>query len=419
MINQQQKKTIISVLLIALLAVIGFFYLKPTHTASHEEGQTEETFTRGPHRGRLLENGAFQVEVTIYEPAGVPPKFRIYFYKNGTPINPSDVSFEMELHRINRVEKIPFQQHREFLESTVEALEPHSFKVMIRAEFEGKKSNWEYETYEGRVELTQEAIVANHIKIDEAEPVNLEMKLEVMGKVTPNEERTFFISPRFPGIVKAVHKKLGDHVTKGEVLAVIESNESLRNYEIKSESNGMVIKRNINLGIYLTGQENIFVISDLSSVWADFNVSRHDLSKVNLGDPITITSLDGKNCQQTTISYISPVGHENTQSVTVRAVLSNPEEFWKPGLFISGDITVEKIPVAVAIKDKALQTYRGWNVVFIAVGHEFEVAPVELGRQDKEWVEITSGLSAGDCYVSDNSFILKADLEKSSAVHEH
>jgi cobalt-zinc-cadmium efflux system membrane fusion protein len=325
----------------------------------------------------------------------------------------------MALKRINRLEKIPFKKEGDFLESTMEATEPHSFKIKIAATYKDKTYDWEYESYEGRVELTPEAIKANKIIIEEAGPINLEIKLDVMGKIRPNEELTVYMSPRFPGMVKAVNKKLGDYVRKGEILAVIESNESLQNYEVRSEINGMIIKKNINLGMYLSGQENIFVISDLSSVWADFNIYRQDLSRVYVGDPIQVTSLDGGLKEEATISYISPLGNENTQSVVARAVLTNPREAWKPGLFISGQITIEDVPIHVAVKEGALQTFRDWDVVFLSVGNLFEVVPVQLGRKNKEWVEIKSGLNPGDRYVSENSFILKADLEKSGAKHEH
>lgn len=412
-------------LVIAILAAASFFYFKSIRfnelSPSQDVVSTDsvEPFKRGPHQGRLLEKDGFQVEVTIFELEGVPPRFRIYFYEDGTPVKPSAVHFDMELKRINRKEKIPFKQEDNFLESTKEAVEPHSFKVKIAATYKDKTYDWEYESYEGRVALTPEAIKANKITIEEAGPINLEIKLDVMGKIIPNEELTVYISPRFPGMVKAVNKKLGDYVRKGEILAVIESNESLQNYEVRSETNGMIIKRNINLGMFLSGQENIFVISDLSSVWADFNVYRRDLSRVQVGDPIQVTSLDRSLKQEAVISYISPLGNENTQSVIARAVLTNPKEVWKPGLFISGEITVENVPLYVAVKDGGLQTFRDWDVVFLSVGNLFEVVPVHLGRKNKEWVEITSGLNPGDRYVSENSFILKADLEKSGAKHEH
>lgn len=412
--KHRHTKKILIVLSI-LMVLLGIFNIK---SGSEETNSTEE-FKRGPHNGRLLEDENLDVEVTIFEPEGVPPKFRIYFYKNGEPISPKDITYEMQLQRINRVEKIPFKEQGAYLESIVEACEPHSFKVNIHAACEGKQSDWEYESYEGRVELNQEALDANHIKIEEAEIKNFEVKLDVMGKIIPNEELTVYISPRFPGVVKAVNKKLGDSVRKGETLALIESNESMRDYEIKSEIDGMIIKKNINLGMYLNGEENIFVISDINSVWADFNICCQNLPHVKIGDAIQIKSLDGSKTATSTISYISPVGDEDTQTVTLRSVMPNVNLEWKVGLFISGEITVEKIQDVVTIKKTALQTLNNGNVVFIAVGNVFEAVPVELGKVNKEWVEITSGLSKGDKYVSENSFILKADVGKSGAAHDH
>lgn len=412
------------IIVIALVAVvIGYIYFKPSlfnkKSSLSTSMEHEEDFIRGPHKGRLLQKDDFQAEVTIFEPEGIPPKFRIYFYDNKVPVNPSEVKYEMELKRINRVENIPFKPENNYLESTVEAKEPHSFKVKIKATFKDQLYEWEYDSFEGRVELSPESISANAIQTEKARSINLKVTLDVMGKITPNEELTVFISPRFPGMVKAVNKKLGDYVRKGDVLAIIESNESLKNYEIRSEINGRVIKRDINLGMYLSGQENIFVITDLSSVWADFNIYRQDLPQVKVGDPIHITNLNKSLNQQSTISYISPIGNENTQSVIARAILTNPNESWKPSLFISGEITVDNVAIPVAVKHGALQTFRDVDVVFISMDNVFEAVPVKLGRHNKEWIEIISGLSEGDRYVSENSFILKADLEKSGAAHEH
>lgn len=423
--NKSKLVNLITLLFIFALTVIGFVYFKPNffneiseQSASEHEEATHD-FERGPHQGRFLQTEDFQVEVTIFESEGISPRFRIYFYDNQVPITPSKVEFQMEIARINRIEYIPFIEQANYLESTIEAKEPHSFRVKIIATYKDKTYEWSYESYEGRVELTSEAIKANSIKIEIAQAALLEIKLNVMGKILPNEEATVHISPRFPGIVKGVYKKLGDHVRKGETLAVIESNESLQNYEIKSEIEGMIIKKEINLGMVLSGQETIFLISDLQTVWADFNIYRHDLSKIKIGDPIGVKSLDGDLHEFSSISYISSIGHESTQSVIVRAVLSNPNELWKPGLFISGEITVDSVSVPVAIKDSALQTFRDWNVVFVNDGNVFEVVPVQLGRRNKQWIEVTSGLVPGDHYVSENSFILKADLEKSGAIHEH
>lgn len=287
-------------------------------------------------------------------------------------------------------------------------------------EHEHSKSMQHEDTLFQKVLLSDEALKENHIKVEEVGSIDLPIKFGVMGKITPNEELTVHISARFPGVVKSVNKKLGDSVQKGEVLAVIESNESLKNYQVKSEINGRIIKKNINLGMSLTSQETIFVISDLNSVWGDFNIYAQDLSRVQIGDFIEVTSLDGSLTQQGEISYLSWFGNENTQSVVARVVLNNTKDIWKPGLFVSGEITAETISIPVAVKTQALQTIQDVDAVFVSRhNNEFEASPVKLGKKSKEWVEIKSGLKVGERYVSENSFILKAELEKSAAEHEH
>jgi len=415
----------IFVLFILIIAAIAIFYFQSAlfnvifNPSKLDNLESTQDFKRGPHGGRLLQANHFQVEVFICETEEVPPKFRIYFYDDGMPIKPSDVKFKMSVERINRSENIFFQIDKDYLESITEVSEPHSFKVKIHAEYQDRAYEWEYKSYEGRIELTTEAIHANAIKVEKTKSIFLEIRMNAMGKIIPNEELTVAISPRFPGVAKAVNKKLGEYVHADETLAIIESNESLRNYEIKSEISGIVIKKDINIGMSLSGQENIFVVSDLKSVWADFKIYHHDIPQIKLGKPVEVKSLDGKSREQSTIFYISPLGSESTQSVSARALLSNVDGLWKPGLFISGEITVDQLSVPVAVKTGALQTFRDWDVVFISVGNVFEVVPVKLGKRNKEWVEIISGLSPEDNYVSENSFVLKADLEKSGAKLEH
>jgi cobalt-zinc-cadmium efflux system membrane fusion protein len=277
----------------------------------------------------------------------------------------------------------------------------------------------EEEPHEAKVKLSQQAINDNKIKVEMAGPVDFQIKLNVMGKIIPNEDRTVAISPRFPGIVKTVHKKLGDFVYKDEVLAEIESNESLQDYEMKSPIDGIIIKKTINLGMSLSGQESAYIVSDLSSVWADFTIYRQDISEVQIGNSIQVASLNGKLYQTSNISYISPLGNENTQSIIARTVLKNPKGIWKPGLFVTGEITLETIAVPIAVRDSALQSIKNVDVIFIANDDYFEAVPVKVGRKNREWVEVLSGVPPGSPYVSQNSYLLKADLEKSGAEHEH
>jgi membrane fusion protein, heavy metal efflux system len=102
-----------------------------------------------------------------------------------------------------------------------------------------------------------------------------------------------------------------------------------------------------------------------------------------------------------------------------RVVLPNPEGAWRPGLFVHGIVRANEAELPVAVEASALQTFRDWDVVFLRVGDLFEAVPVEIGRRDDEWVEIKAGLKAGDLYAAKNSFIVKADIGKSGATHDH
>src|SRR5437899_6486899 len=99
-----------------------------------------------------------------------------------------------------------------------------------------------------RIEVTEEACKKSGTRIEVSGPVVLKKTLKLNGRIGPNEERMVHVSPRFPGIVKSIAKRLGDVVKTGEALAVIESNESLQPYEVKSEIEGAIIKKDIALG---------------------------------------------------------------------------------------------------------------------------------------------------------------------------
>ena len=127
-----------------------------------------------------------------------------------------------------------------------------------------------------KVKLTEAQRKNAHLGMAEAGPAKVKKMLPVFGKVAANEEHLSHVVPRFPGVAKAVKKRLGDKVEKGEVLATVESNESLRTYDIASEIAGTVIQKDVTVGEFVKDEKAIFVIADLSTVWVDLNVYRQD-----------------------------------------------------------------------------------------------------------------------------------------------
>ncbi|TBN53993.1 HlyD family efflux transporter periplasmic adaptor subunit [Hansschlegelia quercus] len=271
---------------------------------------------------------------------------------------------------------------------------------------------------EGVVELGDAKVKVSGITLGEAKPATLREELQLNGIVQANQEATVQVTPRFPGIVRTLAKRLGDEVKKGELLAVVESNQSLTPYDLRAPISGVITERQASLGEYVSEQKPAFVVTDLSTLWADFSVYRRDLAKVQVGETVRIDPEDGGAPIEAKISYLSPIGAADTQSALARAVIQNDGRF-RPGLFAVGMVSTAEQDVPLAVSIDAIQSLEGRDVIFVREGDRFAARDVALGRRDASNVEIVSGLKAGEAYAARNSFVVKAELAKGSASHEH
>lgn len=398
------------------------------HGEGHEGEQGGEA-ERGPHRGRMLRDGNLALELSIFE-TGVPPQFRAFLYQEGEKggkdhesAQAADVagsSLTVELHRLGgRIDTIAFAAQGAMLLGNRTVEEPHSFDLKVRLERNGKTHRWTYSQVESRVEMAPESMRASGIEVETAGPAVMKSTLSLNGKIMPNEDRLAHIFARFPGVVKEVRKHLGETVKKGETLAIVESNESLESYPVVSQIEGTVIRKHVTAGETVGSEEELFAITDLNSVWADFSVYRHDFPRLRKGQKVIVDAGESNGTVTASLAYLSPIGAEHTQTMTARAALPNAGGQWPPGLFIKGKVILSEFSVPVAVKEEALQTLRDWNVVFVNVGDFYEARPLELGRRDGQWVEVVSGLSPGERYVTRNSYVVKADIGKAGASHDH
>lgn len=273
----------------------------------------------------------------------------------------------------------------------------------------------EKEEHSNGVAMSDAKVAAAEIELARAAPAVLHDGLLLNGIVQANQESLVQITPRFPGVVREVRKRIGDQVEKGDILAVVESNQSLTPYELKAALAGTIIDRQTTLGEYVSEQKPVFVIADLSTVWVDFSVYRRDLGRVRVGDQILIDPADGGPKIEAKISYVSPVGSSETQSALARAVVPNGDQRLRPGLFATGRLILSAKKVAVAVKSSALQILESRTVVFVRDGEKFEARDVEIGERDPDFVEVTFGVLEGDLYAAKNSFIVKAELAKGGA----
>ena len=256
------------------------------------------------------------------------------------------------------------------------------------------------------------------IEVLQAGPASIHESLLLTGRITLNENTTTLVKARFPGIVRAVYKGLGETVKVGDALAKVESNDSLQTYSVKAPSSGIIIERHTSVGD-VADDEHMFVIADLSDVWAEFHIFPRDLTKVKRDQKLYIKSVDGGFQVEATIASLLPVAEASSQTVIARVTIPNPDEHWRSGMTVRGEVILNEKQAPVAVSTAAVQRSEGSNVVFVKEGETYTARKVELGMADDEWTEIRSGISAGESYVAKNSFTVKADIGKAGAEHEH
>jgi cobalt-zinc-cadmium efflux system membrane fusion protein len=209
--------------------------------------------------------------------------------------------------------------------------------------------------------------------------------------------------------------------------------ESLTRYEIYAPISGRILEKHVSLGEVVNTSSELYLIADLSTVWVNLNVSQKDLPRVREGQSVRIrfspTSLpeagslppadSGIADASGKVKYIDALVSEETRTAQARIVLSNTGGQWRPGMFVTGLLSVDDAPVSVLVPLAALVKFEGQQTVFVQDEHGFEPRTVELGRQSATHVEILAGLEAGETYVVEGAFTVKAELGKSEAGHGH
>lgn len=272
---------------------------------------------------------------------------------------------------------------------------------------------------ENSIEMSDAKVASSGIEILSAQHATLHDSIILNGILQPNQETLVQVTPRFPGVVREIKKRIGDVVEKGDLLAKIESNQSLTVYELRAPISGTVIDRQVALGEYASEQKPAFIVADVSTIWVDLSIYRRDLPRVRVEDKLLIDVGDGGKPIEAEVSYISPVGSSDTQTAMARAVIRNEGMRLRTGLFVSARLILSARQVPVAVKTSAIQTIDNRSVVFIRRDDRFEVRDVSLGGRDSEHVEIVSGMLDGDKYAAGNSFVVKAEIAKGTATHEH
>jgi len=268
---------------------------------------------------------------------------------------------------------------------------------------------------EGRVTIKAAIAQQAGIKTQRVRGGMIKQTLTVYGKAVADTSKISHIQARFPGIISRVNVAIGDKVKKGQILAVIESNESLNRYNITAPFSGTITDRHAAQGEQ-TQDQALFTLANFDHVWAEFQIFPTQSQRISVGQEVTVSL--GNRQASTRIKHLIP-STSGQPFMIARALLDNSNGQWTPGLLIEGKVVVSKIEAALRVNNLAIQELEGANVVFLKEGNEYQATQIDVGLQDNQYTEILGGLKAGSEYVVENSYLIKADIEKSGAAHEH
>ncbi|MCG8314177.1 MAG: efflux RND transporter periplasmic adaptor subunit [Pseudomonadales bacterium] len=273
-----------------------------------------------------------------------------------------------------------------------------------------------HEAHENEQASTIEDAMAKEVGIitAKARAQTLHQRIVLYGKLATASEQLSHVRARYTGLIKSVSCSIGDSVKQGSILAQVESNESLKTYSINAPINGIVIQRHANKG-EITQNQVLFSIANFDTLWAELRIYPMYQSLVAKGQHVKL-EVNGEYTTAT-VEHIIPILDKPYQMARVK--IDNSQLGWAPGTLTESHIIVNEFPVNLAVEKLGIQTIGEDQGVFVQSGNEFRFSPLVLGRSDQQYVEVISGLIPGQRYVTENSYLIKADIEKSEAEHNH
>ncbi|MFA6922623.1 MAG: efflux RND transporter periplasmic adaptor subunit [Bacteroidales bacterium] len=219
-----------------------------------------------------------------------------------------------------------------------------------------------------------------------------------------------------PGVLEAAREKLRQWKLTNSQISEIEKTEKLiSNFAVKSTVSGVITKKIVNQGDYVSQGSALYEVSDLSKVWILFDAYESDLPWIKQGDKVQfiLQSIPGKNFTAN-ISFIAPVIDDFSRVAKVRIELANNSRIFKPGMFATGIVNakLENFKDNIIIPRSAVLWTGKRSVVYVKIPDKqiptFEMREIDLGPELGNSFVVLSGLQEGEELVTNGVFSLDA-----------
>ncbi len=218
-----------------------------------------------------------------------------------------------------------------------------------------------------------------------------------------------------PQLYGAVRNKLKLWKLSDRQINEIEASGKVKdNFPIYATVSGTVVEKLVEEGASVTAGQPLLKISNLSTVWANFDLYENQIDRFRKGQPIEVSANAYPDRKfESTVNFIDPVLNSKTRTVNLRVVLKNDEGLFKPGMFVEGRITaVEKRrSKTLSVPATAVMWTGKRSVVYVKISSQentFELREVELGNKSGDYYEVINGLEQGEEIVTNGTFTIDA-----------
>ena len=202
-------------------------------------------------------------------------------------------------------------------------------------------------------------------------------------------------------------------------------NASNGRYILKAPISGVISKKDLVIGENVQSASQLFTIDQLDQLWLEFIVPNAEIAGLSPNQKIEFKSLQTDKIYKAVIQTLNIEADAQTGRLQVRAKVQSSTAELRPNLMVNVLLQQPSDSTALRILQSAVQNVDGKNVVFVATQQEqqveFHPTPIKLGQssKDSQYIEVLSGLNQGQKYAAQGSFLLKSELEKGEASHEH
>ncbi len=176
---------------------------------------------------------------------------------------------------------------------------------------------------------------------------------------------------------------------------------TLSNTIISSPVNGFVARRNADAGAYVSQNQPVADVVDISIVRLVANIVEKDLRRIEAGEAarVEVDAFPGETFNGR-VARVAPVLDPATRTAQIEVEIPNPGNRLKPGMYARVSLTIEQRAKALTVPSNALVNIEGRRGVFLAQNNTAAFRPVDVGIEDAVRVEVLNGIKDGDRVVT-------------------